>query len=269
MSSRVNVSQRETIPPLSPPRVLHPLRLHRPDDVQAHRRRQHAAEMVEKEHARRGFAEKRPVRRKQRPEDGREVRYGAPVSDPARCCKVGINKPGRRSALRENSFHRRKQRPALCAAGTIGDVIGRERVAKLIELGESFPVRRMRGGHKWQCGVPELMPGSLRQTRASRSPSRTSPCCHAASRPDECAKPPVGNAESTSCQTKKVWNGRLEVSSSRPRPGFCPRGGRRCASLKSVRASTAQHLVIEGECENFHTRSSRRWEAHPFLRARP
>ncbi len=38
------------------------------------------------------------------------------------------------------------------------------------------------------------------RNKINSSRLRTSPCCHAASRPEECAKPPVGNAESTSCQ---------------------------------------------------------------------
>ena len=47
---------------------------------------------------------------------------------------------------------------------------------------------------------------SAERTNSARaSGDATSPDCQAASRPPECAKPPVGNAESASCQTLRLY----------------------------------------------------------------
>ena len=62
----------------------------------------------------------------------------------------------RRPALREDARHRRQKRPALRAAGAVGDVIRRERITKRIELGELFRRIKCRR-HQRQHRVTELV----------------------------------------------------------------------------------------------------------------
>ena len=183
---------------------LEPLRLVRADDAEPDGGRQHAARG-----AGRGTAAASSRAHAERSQRGAER--------PARG-----GRSGSRAALRVHAWARRARsrahvagkRAALHAAGAVGDDVGQERVAARVELRQARRIVVRRGGQR-QLPRPACQSAS-RDERRERVEPRHLARCHAASSPPECAKPPVGNAESASCHR---MSGVYERQSAIPRRG--------------------------------------------------
>ena len=183
---------------------LQPLRLVAPDDPQPHGRGRDAAS---------GLVQEQPLGRVERDVDS--APHGSSNRREVTAAFAGAPVERHHLRFRPDTGAGGGKRPPLHATRAVGHRVGQIRIASASSSGRRIGSRCAAITN----GNADRPACRIESWRNRRKPSRsgTSPHCHAASSPDEWAKPPVGNAESASCHSSHEFTRNSQFPISNPK----------------------------------------------------